>query len=513
MTLGFAQTYTADFESETKGGYASTDLDIGSPIINWNLTDAVIGNLTNDWFNGTKSLRMRGYATSVATMNANKTGGIGTISFYYKQYGSDPQIPYNIDWSSDGTTWTTIGTITANATVQPFTYTLNQANARIRIIGVGGASSNQRMNVDDLVITDSGTAGSPTLTASPTMVNFGNQINATTSSASSVTVAGSSLTTAPTYALSGADAAQFSATGTLTTSGGTISVTFTPTSTGAKSATLTVTSGSLSQTVALSGTGVTAGNPYGLDESAPLGMLMENFETGTANSNVNPTGWKNVAETGADRKWDTKAFGGNQYAQMSAFNGTGAYKTLLISPAVNLNTINKANVTFDWNSGFSNGATLDVYIVKLVAGVMQKTLLQTINDNVNTSSYGATFTTVTLNLSAYSGTAFLAFEYNGVGPTTTTTTYQIDNVNMPSSLAVSDLKEVKAQFVKNTIVNNEISFGSKTDVKVYNMNGQLVKSASVSENTNLQVADLEAGIYIVTGTVNGQAVSQKVMKK
>jgi hypothetical protein len=369
------------------------------------------------------------------------------------------------------------------------------------------------MNVDDLVITDSGTAGSPTLTASPTMVNFGNQINATTSSASSVTVAGSSLTTAPTYALSGADAAQFSATGTLTTSGGTISVTFTPTSTGAKSATLTVTSGSLSQTVALSGTGVTAGNPNGLDESAPLGMLMENFETGTANSNVNPTGWKNVAETGADRKWDTKAFGGNQYAQMSAFNGTGAYKTLLISPAVNLNTINKANVTFDWNSGFSNGATLDVYIVKLVAGVMQKTLLQTINDNVNTSSYGATFTTVTLNLSAYSGTAFLAFEYNGVGPTTTTTTYQIDNVNMPSSLAVSDLKEVKAQFVKNTIVNNEITFGSKTDVKVYNMNGQLVKSASVSENTNLQVADLEAGIYIVTGSVNGQAVSQKVIKK
>ena len=45
------------------------------------------------------------------------------------------------------------------------------------------------------------------------------------------------------------------------------------------------------------------------------------------------------------------------------------------------------------------------------------------------------------------------------------------------------------------------------------MNGQVVKSASVSENKSLEVADLASGMYIVTGTVEGQAVSTKIIKK
>lgn len=80
-------------------------------------------------------------------------------------------------------------------------------------------------------------------------------------------------------------------------------------------------------------------------------------------------------------------------------------------------------------------------------------------------------------------------------------------------LGVSDVTSVKSNFVRNTMVNNEINFGTKADVKVYNMNGQVVRSASVSENNNLEVSDLAPGMYIVTGTVNGEAVSQKILKK
>ncbi len=82
-----------------------------------------------------------------------------------------------------------------------------------------------------------------------------------------------------------------------------------------------------------------------------------------------------------------------------------------------------------------------------------------------------------------------------------------------SYLAVSDLASVKNTFVKNTFVQNEINFGAKADVKIYSMNGQVVKSASVSENKSLEVADLASGMYIVTGTVEGQAVSTKIIKK
>lgn len=155
-----AATYTIDFENEKKSAYASADVNLGGvDSIKWNLTDVIIAKASMgnaDYYEGTGSLRMRGYTTSVATMLANKIGGIGNISFKYKVYGTDSQIPYNIDWSSDGTTWINIGQITANSTVQTFSFDLNQANARIRIIAAGTSTSNKRMNIDNIVMTDNG---------------------------------------------------------------------------------------------------------------------------------------------------------------------------------------------------------------------------------------------------------------------------------------------------------------------------------------------------------------------
>lgn len=82
------------------------------------------------------------------------------------------------------------------------------------------------------------------------------------------------------------------------------------------------------------------------------------------------------------------------------------------------------------------------------------------------------------------------------------------------SLAVSDFNKTKSSFVKNTFIkNDEISFGSEVkDVKVYTLSGQLVKTSSVKANEILNVAELAKGNYIVTGTVNNQPVSQKILK-
>lgn len=82
-----------------------------------------------------------------------------------------------------------------------------------------------------------------------------------------------------------------------------------------------------------------------------------------------------------------------------------------------------------------------------------------------------------------------------------------------TSLAVSDVNAVKSTLVKSTLVDNEISFLGKADVKVYNMEGKLVKSAQVSESQTLNVSNLNKGSYIVTGIVNGKTVSEKIIKK
>ncbi len=82
-----------------------------------------------------------------------------------------------------------------------------------------------------------------------------------------------------------------------------------------------------------------------------------------------------------------------------------------------------------------------------------------------------------------------------------------------STLAVTDVINVKSAFVQNTQVTDAIHFGAKADVKIYNMNGQVVKTASVSNTRALDASDLQPGMYIVTGSVEGQPVSQKILKK
>ena len=80
-------------------------------------------------------------------------------------------------------------------------------------------------------------------------------------------------------------------------------------------------------------------------------------------------------------------------------------------------------------------------------------------------------------------------------------------------MAVNDFNNAAKQshFIKNTFVkNNEITFGDDVkDVKVYNSIGRLVKTASVKEGTFLNVAELQKGNYMITGTVNNQPILRK----
>lgn len=84
------------------------------------------------------------------------------------------------------------------------------------------------------------------------------------------------------------------------------------------------------------------------------------------------------------------------------------------------------------------------------------------------------------------------------------------------TLSVGDISKSKNIFLKNTMVDNTLSFQTKgnASVKVYNANGQLVKSATISaQNANVDVASLPKGNYVVTAELNGEKVSQKVIKK
>lgn len=159
--------YTVNFENETKTAYTSAAVSLSG--IEWDMTESLIGNATADWKNGTKSARLRGYGTSSMTMLANKTGGIGNLSFLYRRYGTDAQVDWKVEYSiNDGADWTQVGsTFTAPSTdeVQTFSVQMDvNADVRIRIKrATETGTANARLNIDDIVMTDFGAVASPSL--------------------------------------------------------------------------------------------------------------------------------------------------------------------------------------------------------------------------------------------------------------------------------------------------------------------------------------------------------------
>lgn len=80
-------------------------------------------------------------------------------------------------------------------------------------------------------------------------------------------------------------------------------------------------------------------------------------------------------------------------------------------------------------------------------------------------------------------------------------------------LAVKDSNAFKSQLVKNTLVDNELVFGAKAEARIFNLNGQVLRSVAANIGTSVDMSSLPKGIYIVSGNVEGKAVSQKIIKK
>ncbi len=100
------------------------------------------------------------------TMLQNKGNGIGNVSFYYRRYGTDSQVDWKVEYSvDDGSSWIQIGdnfTPLASNDVQEFNEDVNVAgDIRVRIKrATETGTSNKRLNIDDILITDY-TGGTP----------------------------------------------------------------------------------------------------------------------------------------------------------------------------------------------------------------------------------------------------------------------------------------------------------------------------------------------------------------
>lgn len=73
---------------------------------------------------------------------------------------------------------------------------------------------------------------------------------------------------------------------------------------------------------------------------------------------------------------------------------------------------------------------------------------------------------------------------------------------------------INQMLVKNSMVKDGILYlnNNAEKVKIHSINGQVVKTVSSKQGNSLNISDLPQGTYIVTGYINNQAISQKILK-
>jgi len=146
------------FEDATKNFYGSGNVTLSG--LSFNMTNALIGGSgdPNDFFIGARSARMRGTQHSSIAMMQD-ISRLKSISFSYRRYGTDPQVTWMVQCSTNGgMSWFQVGdtfTAPANNIVQEFSAQVNiTAPVRFRIRDFNAVGDvERRMNVDNIRLT------------------------------------------------------------------------------------------------------------------------------------------------------------------------------------------------------------------------------------------------------------------------------------------------------------------------------------------------------------------------
>jgi hypothetical protein len=167
----------------------------------------------------------------------------------------------------------------------------------------------------------------------------------------------------------------------------------------------------------------------------------ENNPDGATNTSViDIDGWINHDFGTLGRKWDSRAFGGNAYAQFSIFTPIpeGTSDCWMITTEIDLTSATAPELLFDFSVNFFTQASLSVKISSNFNGTTAGVGIAAWDDitsscGLPTTSHGsgwsAMASTTPANLSAYVGRKIVvALVYKGSNADELTTRYQIDNI-------------------------------------------------------------------------------------
>lgn len=173
----------------------------------------------------------------------------------------------------------------------------------------------------------------------------------------------------------------------------------------------------------------TGGSTGGGDTPVGSDGLSENFDASTSL----PSGWTEMAIQG-NKKWYVATYSGNNYASMTGYKGTAPFDSWLISPAVDLSKVSTKTLSFtsQVNGYGSTTSQIEVYVLNSAdPKTATKTPLSANWPTAPASGYSSWASSGTIDLSAFSGTIYIAFRYTATTDANYAT-WCIDNVAIPA---------------------------------------------------------------------------------
>ncbi|MCE9252998.1 DUF5017 domain-containing protein [Bacteroides fragilis] len=171
-------------------------------------------------------------------------------------------------------------------------------------------------------------------------------------------------------------------------------------------------------------------------------LMWQNFEALPTGDLQELKGWF-ISSTG-DTQWKVTSYDDNQYVQYSANGTKGACVGWMVTPAISVTAGDY--LAFDVTVGYYNASCLSVLISENFDGENVGTanwVDVTSGFSIPTkptSGYGTFASAGKVSLSAYAGKkVYVAFKYEGDGANKKTTTYQIDNIMVGTSIPANSL--------------------------------------------------------------------------
>lgn len=164
-------------------------------------------------------------------------------------------------------------------------------------------------------------------------------------------------------------------------------------------------------------------------------LLEENFDTSSGEIKV--ADWLNYRQEGT-KSWRsyTDTYSQSKAARIGSTNsGDASTITWLITKGINLDATTEEFLSFETSNSFANGSNLEVLISTdwngVEAGVISATWsvlpAKIVADGEGFKNW---IHSTYVNLSNYSGTAFIAFKYTGNGNVGLDGTYELDNITI-----------------------------------------------------------------------------------